>query len=55
MPSFRVIRFSIERRDEPTHCLASLAAAEKANAVATVSAMPRSEHGPPGGVTGRKH
>jgi hypothetical protein len=36
MPNFRVIRFKIGRRDEPTHCLASLAAAEKAKAVATV-------------------
>ena len=39
MPSFRVIRFNIGRRDEPTHCLASLAAAEKANAVATIAVL----------------
>jgi hypothetical protein len=36
MPSFRAIRFDLGRRDEPTHRLASLAAAEKANAAAKV-------------------
>jgi hypothetical protein len=34
MPGFRAIRFRVGNRDKPTHRLASLAAAEKANAAA---------------------